>query len=127
MLAALREKARTRDDGRDAKIEGLKAELERKSRIIAEVVDWNLALERALWGWTRRRGSVPRRRPSPGAGAGDTDAHRVDGALARSRADAIGASARRTCIRSSRTKWDTEKPFTPLWWQLFSLPSWPNA
>jgi hypothetical protein len=48
MLAALREKARTRDDGRDAKIEGLKAELERKSRIIAEVVDENLALKRGL-------------------------------------------------------------------------------
>jgi transposase-like protein len=48
MLAALGEKARTREDGKDREIERLKAELERKSRIIAEVVDENLALKRGL-------------------------------------------------------------------------------
>jgi transposase-like protein len=48
MLAALGEKARTREDGKDREIERLKADLERKSRIIAEVVDENLALKRGL-------------------------------------------------------------------------------
>lgn len=48
MLAALGEKVRAREDSKDREIERLKAEVERKSRIIAEVVDENLALKRGL-------------------------------------------------------------------------------
>lgn len=48
MLAALGEKGRSREDDKDREIERLKAEVERKSRIIAEVVDENLALKRGL-------------------------------------------------------------------------------
>ena len=48
MLAALGEKARSREDDKDREIERLKAEVERKSRIMAEVVDENLALKRGL-------------------------------------------------------------------------------
>ena len=48
MLAVLGEKVRTREDDKDREIERLKAEVERKSRIIAEVVDENLALKRGL-------------------------------------------------------------------------------
>ena len=48
MLAALGEKVRSREDDKDREIERLKAEVERKSRIIAEVVDENLALKRGL-------------------------------------------------------------------------------
>ena len=48
MLAALGEKVRAREDGKDREIERLKAEVDRKSRIIAEVVDENLALKRGL-------------------------------------------------------------------------------
>jgi transposase len=48
MLAALGEKIRSREDDKDREIERLKSEVERKSRIIAEVVDENLALKRGL-------------------------------------------------------------------------------
>jgi transposase len=47
MLAALGEKAR-RSDGLARENERLRAELDKKSRIIAEVVEENLALKRGL-------------------------------------------------------------------------------
>jgi len=48
LLAALGEQARVREDDKDREIERLKAEVERKGRIMAEVVDENLALKRGL-------------------------------------------------------------------------------
>jgi len=48
ILAALGEKARSREDGKDREIDRLKSEVERKSRIIAEVVEENLALKKGL-------------------------------------------------------------------------------
>jgi transposase-like protein len=48
MLAALGPPVRRRGDGQAREIERLKAEVERKSRIIAEVVDENLALKKGL-------------------------------------------------------------------------------
>lgn len=48
MLEALGEKPRGRGDDKDHEIERLKRELDRKSRIIAEVVEENLALKRGL-------------------------------------------------------------------------------
>ena len=48
MLAALGERPRGRADDKDHEIERLKRELEKKSRIIAEVVEENLALKRGL-------------------------------------------------------------------------------
>jgi transposase len=47
MLAALGEKPRT-PDAQEREIERLKAEVEKKSRIIAEVVKENLALKKGL-------------------------------------------------------------------------------
>ena len=47
-LAALGERPRTRGDDKDHEIERLKRELDRKSRIIAEVVEENLGLKRGL-------------------------------------------------------------------------------
>jgi transposase-like protein len=48
MLEALDEKPRGRGDDKDHEIERLKRELDRKRRIIAEVVEENLALKRGL-------------------------------------------------------------------------------
>ena len=48
MLEALGEKPRGRGDDKDHEIDRLKRELDRKSRIIAEVVEENLALKRGL-------------------------------------------------------------------------------
>jgi transposase len=48
MLAALGDRPRTRSDDKDHEIERLKRELERKSQVIAEVVEENLALKRGL-------------------------------------------------------------------------------
>lgn len=48
ILAALGEKIRSREDGKDREIDRLKNEVERKSRIIAEVVEENLALKKGL-------------------------------------------------------------------------------
>ena len=48
MLSALGERVRAREDDKDREIGRLKAEVERKSRIIAEVVEENLALRRGL-------------------------------------------------------------------------------
>ena len=48
MLAALGERPRGRADDKDHEIERLKRELEKKSRIIAEVVEENLALKKGL-------------------------------------------------------------------------------
>ena len=48
ILAALGEKVRSREDGKDREIDRLKGEVERKSRIIAEVVEENLALKKGL-------------------------------------------------------------------------------
>jgi len=48
MLDALGDKPRGRSDAKDREIERLQRELERKSRIIAEVVEENLALKKGL-------------------------------------------------------------------------------
>lgn len=48
MLAALGDQRRARADDKDHEIERLKHEIERKSRIIAEVVEENLGLKRGL-------------------------------------------------------------------------------
>ena len=48
MLAALQDGRRERSDDKGREIERLKQELERKSRVIAEVVEENLALKRGL-------------------------------------------------------------------------------
>lgn len=48
MLAALGERPRARADDKDREIERLKRDVEKKSRIIAEVVEENLALKRGL-------------------------------------------------------------------------------
>lgn len=48
MLSALGDRPRGRADAKDHEIERLKHELEKKSRIIAEVVEENLALKRGL-------------------------------------------------------------------------------
>ena len=48
MLEALGDKVRGRGDDKDREIERLRHELETKSRIIAEVVEENLALKRGL-------------------------------------------------------------------------------
>ena len=48
MLGALGEKPRVREDDKDREIERLKREIEKKSRIIAEVVEENLALKGGL-------------------------------------------------------------------------------
>jgi transposase len=48
MLEALGEKPRGRGDDKDREIDRLKRELDKKSRIIAEVVEENLALKRGL-------------------------------------------------------------------------------
>lgn len=48
VLAALGERSRGRADDKDHEIERLKRDVEKKSRIIAEVVEENLALKRGL-------------------------------------------------------------------------------
>jgi transposase len=48
MLAALGDRRRERPDDKEQEIERLKRELETKRRIIAEVVEENLALKRGL-------------------------------------------------------------------------------
>lgn len=48
MLEALGDKPRGRGDDKDREIERLKRDVEKKSRIIAEVVEENLALKRGL-------------------------------------------------------------------------------
>ena len=48
MLAALGDHRRERVDDKDREIERLKRELEKKSRVIAEVVEENLALKKGL-------------------------------------------------------------------------------
>jgi transposase-like protein len=48
MLAALQDGRRERSDDKDREIERLKQELEKKSRVIAEVVEENLALKKGL-------------------------------------------------------------------------------
>jgi len=48
MLAALGDQRRTRSDAKDHEIERLTRDVEKKSRIIAEVVEENLALKRGL-------------------------------------------------------------------------------
>ena len=48
MLAALGEKPRATADAQAREIERLKADVEKKSRIIAEVVEENLALKKGL-------------------------------------------------------------------------------
>lgn len=48
ILAALGERPRGRPEGKDQEIERLKHDLDTKSRIIAEVVEENLALKRGL-------------------------------------------------------------------------------
>lgn len=48
ILEALGEKPRGRGDDKDREIDRLTRELERKSRIIAEVVEENLALKKGL-------------------------------------------------------------------------------
>jgi transposase len=48
MLAALGDRRRARADDKDHEIERLQREVERKSRIIAEVVEENLGLKRGL-------------------------------------------------------------------------------
>ena len=48
MLAALGDQRRTRSDDKDHEIERLKRDVEKKSRIIAEVVEENLALKKGL-------------------------------------------------------------------------------
>ena len=48
MLAALGDQRRTRADDKDHEIERLKRDVEKKSRIIAEVVEENLGLKRGL-------------------------------------------------------------------------------
>lgn len=84
MLEALGEKPRGRGDDKDREIERLKAELERKSRIIAEVVDENLALK---GGSKSGRGNPVQCRckaGSAGAGLAHASPHRVDAAPASS-------------------------------------------
>lgn len=48
MLSALGERPRAREDDKDREIERLKRDIEKKSRIIAEVVEENLALKGGL-------------------------------------------------------------------------------
>jgi transposase len=48
MLSALGERPRAREDDKDREIERLKRDVEKKSRIIAEVVEENLALKGGL-------------------------------------------------------------------------------
>ena len=48
MLAALGDKRPGPGDGKDREIERLRRELEKKSQVIAEVVEENLALKRGL-------------------------------------------------------------------------------
>jgi len=48
MLAALQDGRRERGDDKDREIERLKQALEKKSRVIAEVVEENLALKKGL-------------------------------------------------------------------------------
>lgn len=48
MLAALGERPRAREDDKDREIERLRRAVEKKSRIIAEVVEENLALKGGL-------------------------------------------------------------------------------
>jgi transposase len=48
MLAALGERSRARESDKDREIERLKRDVEKKSRIIAEVVEENLALKGGL-------------------------------------------------------------------------------
>lgn len=48
MLAALSDQRRERPNDKDHEIERLKRELDKKSRIIAEVVEENLALKKGL-------------------------------------------------------------------------------
>lgn len=48
MLSALGERPRAREDDKDREIERLRRDVEKKSRIIAEVVEENLALKGGL-------------------------------------------------------------------------------